>query len=51
MGWVEAPPEPDYVEDEFAEYEEEAEGGEEAEAEPSEDAVDLAAAEGEARDA
>ena len=48
MGWVEAPPEPDYAEDDFADYEE---GAEEVEGEPSEDAVELAAAEGEARDA
>ncbi len=45
MGWVEAPPEPEYVEEEFVE-------GDEAEAglENPED-YDLAVAEGEAEDA
>jgi N utilization substance protein A len=53
MGWVEAPPEPEYAEEDYVEYEDGAESDAEAEAsaEPSEDAVDLAAAEGEARDA
>jgi hypothetical protein len=51
MGWVEAPPEPEYAEEDYVDYEDGAGSDAEASAEPSEEAVDLAAAEGEARDA
>jgi transcription termination/antitermination protein NusA len=57
MGWVEAPPEPEYAEEDYAEGEYESEEdavfGEVVEGEQPEsaEAVDLAEAEGEARDA
>ncbi len=62
MGWVEAPPEPEYIEEEYYEGEEgveyaeaapegEAEGEIEGEQPESAEELDLAVAEGEARDA
>ena len=52
MGWVEAPPEPEYAEEEYYEGEEgEYAEGEQPQAAPEGEEFDLAVAEGEARDA